>query len=118
MFRLKCKPSSGVSVYNNTKCKLLQYFRSFGRYNRWRTYKDLLYKNITIKIYKTIILTVVLNGCENVYVTFKEKHRRKVCVKSVARRIFGQRGMKRGTLERKLVMTSFITCALHEIKLE
>jgi hypothetical protein len=63
-------------------------------------------------------LFLVLNGWENFYVTFKVEHRREICVKSVERRISGQRGMKYGTLERKLVMTSFITRALNEIKLE
>jgi hypothetical protein len=36
----------------------------------------LLSKNIKIRIYKTIILPVVLYGCETWYLTLREEHRR------------------------------------------
>jgi hypothetical protein len=38
----------------------------------------LLSKNIKIRIYKTIILSVVLYGCENLSVTLEEEHRLRV----------------------------------------
>jgi hypothetical protein len=47
----------------------------------------LLSKNILIRIYKTIILPVVLYGCE--VLTLREEHRLRVFEKRVLRRIFG-----------------------------
>jgi hypothetical protein len=38
-------------------------------------YSRLLSRNIKVKIYKTIILPVVLYGCETWSITFKEEHR-------------------------------------------
>jgi hypothetical protein len=54
----------------------------------------LLSRNVKVKIYKTIILTVVLYGCETWSLTLKEGHRLRVFVNMVLRRIFGPRGMK------------------------
>jgi hypothetical protein len=44
---------------------------------------------VKIKIYKTIILPVVLYGCETWYLTLKEEHRLRVFENRVLRRIFG-----------------------------
>jgi hypothetical protein len=49
----------------------------------------LLSKIIRIRIYKTIILLVVLYGCKTWSVILKEEHRLKVFVDRVLRRIFG-----------------------------
>jgi hypothetical protein len=49
----------------------------------------LLSKNIKITIYKTIILPVVLYGCETWSLTLKEEHRLRVFENRVLRRIFG-----------------------------
>jgi hypothetical protein len=49
----------------------------------------LLSKNLKIRIYKTIILPVVLNACETWSRTLREEHRLKVFENSVLRRIFG-----------------------------
>jgi hypothetical protein len=46
-------------------------------------------KQIQIKIYRTIILPVVLYGCEILSLTLKEKHKLKVFEKSALKRIFG-----------------------------
>jgi len=46
-------------------------------------------KNIKIKIYRTIILTVVLYGCETWSLTLREEHRLRVFENMVLRRIFG-----------------------------
>jgi hypothetical protein len=40
-------------------------------------------------MYKTIILPVVLYGCENLSLTLKEEHRLRVFENRVLRRIFG-----------------------------
>jgi hypothetical protein len=44
---------------------------------------------VKIKIYKTIILPVVLYGCETLSLTLREEHRLRVFENSVLRRIFG-----------------------------
>jgi hypothetical protein len=49
----------------------------------------LLSRNVKVKIYKNIILTVVLYGCETWSVTLKEDHRLGVFENRVVRRIFG-----------------------------
>jgi hypothetical protein len=49
----------------------------------------LLSKNIKIRIYKTIILPVVLYGCETWSLTLREEHRLRVFENRVLRRIFG-----------------------------
>jgi hypothetical protein len=49
----------------------------------------LLSRNVKIKIYKTIILPVLLYGCETLSLTKREEHRLRVFEKRVLRRIFG-----------------------------
>jgi hypothetical protein len=49
----------------------------------------LLFKNLKIKIFRTIILPVVLNGCETWSLTLREERRLRVFENRVLRRIFG-----------------------------
>jgi hypothetical protein len=49
----------------------------------------LLSRNVKVKIYKTIILPVVLYGCETWSLTQREEHRLRVSENRVLRRIFG-----------------------------
>ena len=49
----------------------------------------LLAKNLKIKIYRTIILPVVLYGCETWSLTLREERRLRVFENSVLRRVFG-----------------------------
>jgi hypothetical protein len=49
----------------------------------------LLSRNIKVKIYKTIILPVVLYGCETWTLTLREEHRMRVFDNTVLRRISG-----------------------------
>jgi len=51
----------------------------------------LLSKNLKIKIYRTIILPVVLYGCETWSLSLREEHRLRVFENRVLRRIFGPR---------------------------
>jgi hypothetical protein len=51
----------------------------------------LLSRNVKVKIYKTIILPVVLCGCETCSLTLREEHRLRVFENRVLRRIFGPR---------------------------
>jgi hypothetical protein len=49
----------------------------------------LLSKNVKIRIYKSIILPVVLYGCQTWSLTLREEHRLRVFQNRVLRRIFG-----------------------------
>jgi hypothetical protein len=49
----------------------------------------LLSRNVKVKIYKTIILSVVLYECETWSLTVREEHRLRVFENRVLRRIFG-----------------------------
>jgi hypothetical protein len=49
----------------------------------------LISKNLKIKIYKAVILPVVLYGCETWSLTLGEEHRLRVFENRVLRRIFG-----------------------------
>ncbi|KAJ4447830.1 hypothetical protein ANN_09838 [Periplaneta americana] len=50
---------------------------------------SLLSENLQVRIYKTIILPVVLYGCETWILTLREKHRLRVFENKVLRKIFG-----------------------------
>jgi hypothetical protein len=51
----------------------------------------LLSRNVKVKIYKIVILPVVLYGCETWSLTLREEHRLRMFEKRVLRRIFGPR---------------------------
>ena len=51
----------------------------------------LLYKDLKIKIYRTIILSVVLYGCETWSLTLREERKLRVFENMVLRTIFGPR---------------------------
>ncbi|KAJ4444588.1 hypothetical protein ANN_06384 [Periplaneta americana] len=61
------------------------------RANRYSTGVDfrLLSKNLKVRIYKTVILPVVLYGCETWTLTLREEHRLRVFENKVLRKIFG-----------------------------
>jgi hypothetical protein len=48
-------------------------------------------RNLKVKIYKTIILPVVLCGCETWSLTLRDEHRLKVFENIVLRRIYGRK---------------------------
>jgi len=50
---------------------------------------SLLSRNLKIKIHRTIILPVVLYGCETWSLTLREERSLRVCENRVLRRIFG-----------------------------
>jgi len=52
---------------------------------------SLLSKNLKIKIYRTVILPIVLYGCETWSLTLREEHRLRAFENRVLRRIFGPR---------------------------
>jgi hypothetical protein len=49
----------------------------------------LISRNLKVNIYKTVILPVVLYGCETWSLTLREEHRMRVFENRVLRRIFG-----------------------------
>jgi hypothetical protein len=61
----------------------------------------LISKNLKIKIYRTVILPVVMYGCETWSLTLGEEHRLRVFENKVLRRIFGPKRDEDG-LWRKL----------------
>jgi hypothetical protein len=75
----------------------------------------LLYRNVKIIIYKTIILPVVLYGCESWSLTLREEHRLRVFENMVLRKIFGpKRDVVIGGW-RNCIMRSFITCIVRQV---
>jgi hypothetical protein len=77
----------------------------------------LLSRNVKIKIYKTVVLPVVLYGCETLSLTFGEEHRLRVFENRVLRRIFGPRGIKRQEVGENCIMRSCMVCTLHPVLL-
>jgi hypothetical protein len=76
----------------------------------------LLLKNIKIRIYKTIILPVVLYGCEAWSLTLREECRLGVFENRVLRRIFGPKGHE--VNGGNCTMKSFMICTLCQVLLE
>ena len=71
---------------------------------------------IKIKIYRTIILPVVLYGCETWSLTWREGRRLRVFENSVLRRIFGPRrddGSIGDYMKRSLIIC---TCSLNTVR--
>ena len=50
---------------------------------------SLLFKNLKVEIYRTIILPVVLYGCETWSLTLREERRLRLFESRVLRRVFG-----------------------------
>jgi hypothetical protein len=68
---------------------------------------------IKIKIYRTIILTVVLYGCENLLLKLREKHRLRVFENRVVRKIFGpKRDEVKGSEDQ--TTKSFMICIIYK----
>jgi hypothetical protein len=74
----------------------------------------LISKNLKIKIYKKVILPVVLYECETWSLTLGEEHRLRVFENRVLRRIFDLKGKKTDRGE-NCIMMNFTDCILHLI---
>jgi hypothetical protein len=57
----------------------------------------LILKNLEIKMYKTVILSVVVYGCETWSLTLREEHRLRVFENRVLRSIFGTKREEDGS---------------------
>jgi hypothetical protein len=77
----------------------------------------LISKNLKIKIYKIVILPVVLYGCETWSLTLREEHRLRVFENRMLRRIFGPKREEDGSWKKNCIMMNFIACILHSILL-
>jgi hypothetical protein len=75
----------------------------------------LLSKNTKIVVYRTVILPVVLYGCETWSLTLREEQRLRVFENRVLRRIFGPKGDKATGEWRNYITEYLITCTHHQI---
>jgi hypothetical protein len=73
-------------------------------------------RNVKIKIYKTVIFSVVLYGCETWSLTLREKYRLRVFENRVLRKIFGPKREEDGSW-RKLHNDELHGCILRRILL-
>jgi hypothetical protein len=76
---------------------------------------SLLSTNIKIKIYRTVILSVVLNGCETWSPTWKVEYRLRVFENKVLRRIFGPKRDEETGEWRRLHNEELYACTPHQI---
>jgi hypothetical protein len=74
-------------------------------------------KKPKIKIYRTVILSVVLYGCETWSLTLREEHRLRVFENRELRKIFRPKRMKKDRGE-NCIMMNFTACILHRILLK
>jgi hypothetical protein len=77
----------------------------------------LLSKNVKVRIYKTIILRVVLYGCETWSLTVREEHKLRMFENRVLRRIFGPKkdGVTGGWRKLSCITRNFISFTLHQV---
>jgi hypothetical protein len=66
----------------------------------------LISKNLKIQTYKTVILPVVLYGCETWFLTSMEEHRLRVFEKRVLWKIFGPKRQNDGSWKNCIMMNS------------
>jgi hypothetical protein len=79
---IKCRLNSGNACYYSVQNLLSS---------------CLISKNLKIKIYKTVILPVVLHGCETWSLALREEHRLRNFENRVLRRIFGPKREEDGS---------------------
>jgi hypothetical protein len=75
----------------------------------------LLPKNTKITVYRTVVLPVVLYGCETWSVTLREVQRMRVFENGVLRRIFGPKGARRQGNGEDCITRNLMTCTHHQI---
>ena len=75
----------------------------------------LLSKNLKIKIYRTIILPVVLYGCETWSLTLREERKLRVYENRVLRRVFGPKRDEVTGKWKTYTRRSLVICTPHQI---
>ena len=78
-------------------------------------FSNFLSKNVKIKIYRTIILPVILCGCKTWYLTLEEECRLRVYENRVLRRIFWPKRDKVTGEWRTLHNGELYDCTSHQI---
>ena len=73
---------------------------------------SLLSKKLKVKIYRTIIMPVVLYGCESWSLTLREERRLRVFENRVLRRVRGTRSQRNGE---NYIMRSSVICTPYRI---
>jgi hypothetical protein len=63
------------------------------------------YLNHKVQIYRSIILSVVLYGCETWYLSLREEHRSRVCENRVLRNTSGQKTGENCTMRSSIIYT-------------
>ena len=76
--------------------------------------RDLISKHLKTKIYKTIVLPVVLYGCETWSLILREERRLRVFENRILRQIFGLKRDANGEC-RDFIMRTFIVRTVHVI---
>jgi hypothetical protein len=76
-----------------------------------------LSRNLKVKIYKTVILPVVLCGCETWSPKLREEHSLRVFENRVLRGIFGPKRDEVTEEWENCTMESFLVCTHHQILL-
>jgi hypothetical protein len=80
-------------------------------------HKDVIYqKKLKIKTYKTVILPVVLYGCDTLSITLREEHKLRVFENRVLREILVPEKGEDGSWK-NCIMMSFIACIFHLLSL-
>jgi hypothetical protein len=75
-------------------------------------------ENLKIRIYKTVILPVILYGCETWSLTLRKEHKLGVFENRVLRRIFGPKRDEVTGEWRKLHNEELMICTLRQVLLE
>jgi hypothetical protein len=78
-------------------------------------FSSFISKNIKIKVYRTIILSVALYGCEAWLLRMREDHRLRVFENKVSRTTFGCKSNEVTENGENYTMKSLMNCALHQI---
>ena len=91
MYFLEVDSTIKNSIQEEIKCGL-----KAGNSCYYSVLSSRLSKNLKIKLYKTIVLPVVLYGCETWSLTLREESRLRVFENRILRRIFGPKRDENG----------------------
>ncbi|KAJ4428123.1 hypothetical protein ANN_24137 [Periplaneta americana] len=81
--------NTSPDIIRNIKSRRLRWTGHVARMGESRNAYKSAVKNLKVRIYKTVILPVVLYGCETWTLTLREEHRLRVFENKVLRKIFG-----------------------------
>jgi hypothetical protein len=108
-------PEATKRNYGHADCIMRSIIYSLLSFSPEPLLSCLLSKNLIIKIYKTIILSVVLNGRETCSLTLREGHRLRT---GRWGEYFERKEMKWREVGENYIIRNFITCTLHNVWLK